>query len=111
MIRVRFVSADGQSVREVMAKDGDRLLEAAQNDGQPLEGTCEGQMACSTCHIIVDARDFERLPPAREEEEDMLDLAAGATRTSRLACQIILHEALDGLTVRMPGESRNMQGR
>ena len=68
-------------------------------------------MACSTCHIIVAAEDIARLPKAREEEEDMLDLAAGATRTSRLACQIMLTEALDGLTVRLPSESRNMQGR
>ena len=68
-------------------------------------------MACSTCHVIVAAHWFEKLPKAREEEEDMLDLATGATRTSRLACQIILTEALDGLTVRIPSESRNMQGR
>jgi ferredoxin len=111
MIRIRFTSADGETVRDVIANPGDRLLEVAQNDGQPLEGTCEGQMACSTCHVIVSADDFGRLPPAREEEEDMLDLAAGATRTSRLACQIMLTEAMDGLTVRIPPESRNMQGR
>ncbi len=111
MIRVRFISADGIATRDVDANPGDRLLEVAQNDGQPLEGTCEGQMACSTCHVIVAAEDFGRLPPAREEEEDMLDLATGATRTSRLACQIILTEAMDGLTVRIPPESRNMQGR
>jgi ferredoxin-2, mitochondrial len=111
MITVRFISADGETTRDVTANPGDRLLEVAQNDGQPLEGTCEGQMACSTCHVIVAAEDFERLPPAREEEEDMLDLATGATRTSRLACQIILTDAMDGLTVRIPPESRNMQGR
>jgi ferredoxin-2, mitochondrial len=111
MIRIQFVSADGSETREVIAKSGDRLLEIAQNDGQPLEGTCEGQMACSTCHVIVAAQDFDRMPPAREEEEDMLDLATGATRTSRLACQIILTDAMDGITIRIPPESRNMQGR
>jgi ferredoxin-2, mitochondrial len=111
MITVRFISADGETTRDVTANPGDRLLEVAQNDGQPLEGTCEGQMACSTCHIIVAAEDFGKLPSAREEEEDMLDLATGATRTSRLACQIILVEAMDGLVVRIPPESRNMQGR
>ena len=107
---VRFIGADG-GISEVEARPGDRLLEIAQANGQPLEGTCEGQMACSTCHVIVDAADFDRLPPASENEEDMLDLAAGATRTSRLACQIWLDAALDGLTVRIPGEARNMQGR
>lgn len=111
MIRVRFVSADGSQTREVSAPEGERLLEVAQNDGQPLEGTCEGQMSCSTCHVIVAAEDFDRLPPASEEEEDMLDLAIGASRTSRLACQILLTADLDGLTVRMPPEHRDMQGR
>jgi len=111
VIRVRFVSADGNEVREVETTAGERLLEVAQNDGQPLEGTCEGQMACSTCHVIIAPEDFDRLPPALEEEEDMLDLATGATRMSRLACQIILTDALDGLRVHIPPESRNMQGR
>lgn len=111
MIRVRFISADGESIRELQANDGDRLLDVGQADGQPLEGTCEGQMACSTCHVIVDTADFDKLDPATEMEEDMLDLAAHATRTSRLSCQIFLDESLDELTVRIPSESRNMQGR
>ena len=111
MTLVRFISADGGKVREVEAAAGERLLDLAQAEGQPLEGTCEGQMACSTCHVIVDAADFARLPAASEEEEDMLDLALHVTRHSRLACQIWLDEALDGLTVRMPGGAHNMQGR
>jgi ferredoxin len=110
MIRVRFVSSDGDS-RDVEAEAGAILLEVAQNDGQPLEGTCEGQMSCSTCHVIVAPEDFARLPRASEEEEDMLDLAIGAARTSRLACQIVLSPELDGLTVHMPPEHRDMQGR
>jgi ferredoxin len=109
-MRVRFIRIDG-SISDVEAKVGDRLLDIAQADNQPLEGTCEGQMACSTCHIILDPADFDRLPRPSEDEEDMLDLAAGATRTSRLSCQIWLDEGLDGLTVRIPGEVRNMQGR
>ena len=109
-VTVRFVSADGRDVREVSAQAGERLLDVAQADGQPLEGTCEGQMACSTCHVIVDPADFVHLPPASEDEEDLLDLAAHVGRTSRLACQIWL-EGFDRLTVRMPPEARNMQGR
>ena len=108
---VRFVSADGASTEEAQGSPGDRLLDLAQAYGQPLEGTCEGQMACSTCHIIVAAEDFDRLPPATEEEEDMLDLALGATRTSRLACQIVLNDDLDGLTVKMPPGARDMRWR
>ena len=111
MTLVRFISADGSAVREVNAPAGERLLWLAQAEGQPLEGTCEGQMACSTCHVIVDAADFDKLPQASEEDDDLLDLAAAATRTSRLACQIWLEEGWDTLTVRIPGTVRNMQGR
>jgi ferredoxin len=102
LIRVRFVSADGIHVREVDAAPGERLLDVAQADGQPLEGTCDGQMACSTCHIIVDAADAPKLTAASEEEEDMLDLAVGTTRHSRLACQIRLESEWESLTVRVP---------
>ena len=109
MTRVRFISADGASVSEVESTPGERLLDLAQADGQPLEGTCEGQMACSTCHIIVDDADFALLPPASEAEEDMLDLAAGACRTSRLACQIEMTPDLDGLAVRVPADSHDMR--
>jgi ferredoxin len=111
MTRVRFVSADSSRTSEVEGAPGDRLLDVGQADGQPLEGTCEGQMACSTCHVIVDPQHFEALPPATEPEEDMLDLAAGATRYSRLACQIYLSADLPELTVRIPSDVRNMQGR
>ena len=111
MTRVRFVSADGAMVREVDAPPGERLLDVAQADGQPLEGTCEGQMACSTCHVIVAAEDFAKLPPASEEEEDLLDLASHVTRHSRLACQIWLRQEWETLTVRIPGGAHNMQGR
>ena len=110
MPKVTFITVNGDRVT-AQAADRDRLLEVAQNADMPLEGTCEGQMACSTCHVIVAKDWFDKLPPASEDEEDMLDLAAGVTRTSRLACQITLTEALDGLEVRIPGESRNMQRR
>lgn len=96
---------------EVLAPAGARLLDVAQEVGQPLEGTCEGQMACSTCHVIVAAEDFGKLPRASEEEEDMLDLASHVTRHSRLACQIYLTDALENLTVHMPAGVHNMQGR
>jgi ferredoxin len=102
VIRVTFIGTDG-AARTVAAEEGTSLLRAGQADGQPLEGTCEGQMACATCHVLVDPADFDRLSPARAEEEDMLDLALNATRWSRLSCQIRLLPALDGLTVHIPG--------
>jgi ferredoxin len=88
--------------RELAASAGERLLDVARRNGLPLEGTCNGDLACATCHVIVGADWFERLAPAREEEEDMLDLVAGARRTSRLACQIMLTAALDKLSVSLP---------
>ena len=111
MTLVRFFRADGTLDKEVDAPPGQRLLDVAWSAREPLEGACEGVMACSTCHVIVDAADFEKLPPATEEEEDLLDLAAHATRTSRLACQIILTEDLKSLSVRVPPEARNWMGR
>lgn len=110
MIRATFIHADGDSRTDAQGAADDSLLDVAQRFGMPLEGTCEGQMACSTCHVIVTAEDFAKLPPASEDEEDMLDLAAGACRTSRLACQIRLGDMPAGITVRIPAESRDMQG-
>jgi ferredoxin len=108
---VRFFRADGTLDKEVQAAPGQRLLDVAWAAREPLEGVCEGVMACSTCHVIVDEEDFERLPPASEEEEDLLDLAAHATRTSRLACQIILREDMQSLSVRIPPGATNWMGR
>jgi len=101
MVAVRFTDPEGKIV-EAEAEPGDNLLNVAQANGLPLEGTCEGQMACSTCHVVVDAEWFDKLPAASEEEEDMLDFAAGVTRTSRLSCQIDLTPELDGLSVSVP---------
>ena len=111
MTLVRFLRADGSLDKEVEAEPGQRLLDVAWAAREPLEGACEGVMACSTCHVIVDREDFEKLPPASEEEEDLLDLAAHAARTSRLACQIILTEDMASLNVRIPPEARNWIGR
>jgi ferredoxin len=108
---VRFFRADGTLDKEVEAAAGQRLLDVAWAERQPLEGACEGVMACSTCHVIVDPEDFARLPKASEEEDDLLDLAPHAGRTSRLACQIILTEGLESLSVRIPPSSKNWMGR
>ena len=110
-IQIHFIHADGETITKASGAAGDSLLTVAQKVGMPLEGTCEGQMACSTCHVHIAPEWFDKLPRASEAEEDMLDLAASATRYSRLSCQITLTSALDGLAVRIPPESRNMQGR
>ncbi|WP_209347109.1 2Fe-2S iron-sulfur cluster-binding protein [Pontixanthobacter sp. CEM42] len=109
MVTVTFINADGATA-QCEAEEGTSLLEVGQAAGMPLEGTCEGQMACSTCHVIVAKDWFHRLPEASEEEEDMLDLAFGVERTSRLSCQIDVTSDIDGLSVRIPSESRDMSG-
>jgi ferredoxin len=107
MTLVRFLKSDGTLDREVEAGAGTNLLDLAQANGQPLEGACEGSMACSTCHVIVAAEDFDRLPPASEEEDDLLDLAAHVTRRSRLACQLAV-PAGDPFTVTIPAGAYNL---
>lgn len=102
MTRIRFISADGSQEALVESKPGDRLLDVAQAHGMPLEGTCEGAMACSTCHVYLVGGDVEKLPLPAEEEEDMLDFAAGANRQSRLACQIKLTADIASLDVKIP---------
>ncbi|MBD58913.1 MAG: 2Fe-2S ferredoxin [Citromicrobium sp.] len=106
-MKVIFHKADGERV-EAEAQPGDVLLRVGQAAGMPLEGTCEGQMACSTCHVLVAKEWFAQLPEASEDEEDMLDLAYGVRPTSRLSCQITLTDALDGLEVTIPADAHDM---
>ncbi|MCA3260980.1 MAG: ferredoxin family 2Fe-2S iron-sulfur cluster binding protein [Telmatospirillum sp.] len=107
MPKMTFILNDGTR-KEVDAPVGLSVLEIAHRNDVPLEGACEGSLACSTCHIVVDKDDYERLPEASEDEEDMLDLAFGLTHTSRLGCQITITDELDGLTVSLPTATRNM---
>ena len=107
MPTVTFIERGGKR-REIEASDGLSLLEIAHRNGIDIEGACEGCMACSTCHVIVDAAWFDRLPAPSEEEADMLDLAWGLGRTSRLGCQITLTGEFDGLVVSLPTEVRNL---
>jgi 2Fe-2S ferredoxin len=102
-----FIERDG-AAREVDAPIGLSVLEIAHKHGVDIEGACEGSLACSTCHVIVDSAWFDGLETPTEDEEDMLDLAFGLERTSRLGCQIVMSDALDGLVVRLPAGTRNM---
>ena len=107
MPKMTFIDADGNR-KEVDAPLGLSVLEIAQKNGLDLEGACEGSLACSTCHVVVEDKWFDKLDEATEEEEDMLDLAFGLTHTSRLGCQIKMSEELDGLEVTLPSGTRNM---
>jgi len=110
MPRMTFIERDGAR-KEVEAPVGLSVLEIAHRNSIDLEGACEGSLACSTCHVVVEPDDLDRLNDPTEDEEDMLDLAFGLTATSRLGCQIIMTEELDGLTVSLPGAARNLMGR
>ena len=105
--KMTFIERDGTR-REVEAPIGLSVLEIAHRNDIDIEGACEGSLACSTCHVIIEPDWYELLKDASEDEEDMLDLAFGLTQTSRLGCQIIMTEELDGLIVRLPQATRNM---
>ncbi len=107
MPKMVFIERDGTH-KEVDAPVGLSVLEIAHRNEVDIEGACEGSLACSTCHVIVDTAWFDKLPESSDDEEDMLDLAFGLTRTSRLGCQLVMTEALDGLIVALPGETRNL---
>lgn len=101
MAKIIFECADGAR-HEIEAPNGLSVMEIARMHDLGIEGTCEGSMACATCHVVVDPSHAERLEQPCLEEEDMLDLAVGLQATSRLGCQIVLSDDLDGLTVRIP---------
>ncbi|HUT51425.1 MAG TPA: ferredoxin family 2Fe-2S iron-sulfur cluster binding protein [Alphaproteobacteria bacterium] len=107
MPNVTFIERDG-TPRLCDVRAGQTILDIAHEHGIDIEGACEGAMACSTCHVIVDPAWIDRLPVPSEDEEDMLDLAAGLTANSRLGCQIAMRDDLDGLVVQLPKEVRNM---
>lgn len=106
MPKMVFTLTDG-TTREVEAPIGLSVLEIAHKHHIDIEGACEGSLACSTCHVIVDESYYDMLDNASEDEEDMLDLAFGLCPTSRLGCQILMTEELDGLKVSLPQTTRN----
>ncbi len=107
MPKIFFETSEGE-IQECDAPIGLSILEIAHKNNISLEGACEGSLACSTCHVIVHEEFFDQLEEASEDEEDMLDLAFGLTHTSRLGCQIIMSEELDGLKLKLPSATRNM---
>jgi ferredoxin-2, mitochondrial len=133
-LHVTFIDKDGESHTFEVSK-GDNLLDIAQANDLEMEGihsptrppsdtlsspfhpltlsslgACGGSCACSTCHVIVtsDAL-YDAIPEATDDENDMLDLAFGLTETSRLGCQVQMSKELDGLVVKLPQMTRNMQ--
>ncbi|KAK8238696.1 adrenodoxin [Phyllosticta capitalensis] len=107
--KVTFIDKDGDEHTFEVA-DGDNLLDVAQANDLEMEGACGGSCACSTCHIIIEDSDmYDQMPEPDDDENDMLDLAFGLTETSRLGCQVKMSKELDGLVVRLPSMTRNLQ--
>jgi 2Fe-2S ferredoxin len=105
---VKIIFIEKGERKEFNVPMGTTVLEAAHNNDINLEGACEGSLACSTCHVIVAKEFYSKLTPPSEDEEDMLDLAFGLSATSRLGCQIVMTKELDGLTLTVPQETRNV---
>lgn len=102
MPTVIFIAHDGQR-REVTVESGLSLMRAAVDNAVPgIDADCGGACACATCHVFVDAAWVGRLAPAEAREEEMLNFTAERLDSSRLACQVVVTDALDGLTVTLP---------
>lgn len=106
MPKVTFITANGDR-RELDVAAGKTILQIAWDNDIGIEGACEGSLACSTCHVVVDQAHFDMLPEPEMDEEDMLDLAWGLRPTSRLGCQIVVTDDLDGIELTLPAESNN----
>ncbi|KAJ4293457.1 mitochondrial matrix iron-sulfur protein [Kalmusia sp. IMI 367209] len=108
-LKVTFITKEGESLTFEVS-DGDNLLDIAQDNDLEMEGACGGSCACSTCHVIVEDPDmYDKMDEPDDDENDMLDLAFGLTETSRLGCQVKMSKELDGLVVKLPSMTRNLQ--
>jgi 2Fe-2S ferredoxin len=108
MVKIHFRLPNGE-LQTIEAQEGLSILEVAHQNHVPLEGACEGSLACSTCHVILESKEvYDKLTPAKEDEEDMLDLAFGLTKTSRLGCQIFVNKSLEDAVFVIPKDSRNI---
>ena len=106
--KIKVIFIEGDQEREIEALVGLSILEVAHNNDIDLEGACEGSIACATCHVVLEDKIYNMLDEPEEAEEDMLDLAFGLTHTSRLGCQIILTKELDGMRIKLPSATRNI---
>lgn len=102
-IKIRVTDFQGRE-HVLPAVDGWRVMEVLRDWGLPMKAECGGSCTCGTCHVYVDEKWMDRLPPATDEEMDQLDAVEGVQENSRLACQILTAQDLDGLEIRLaPG--------
>ena len=104
MPKITYITADEKKY-EIDIQNGLTVMEGAvQNDIPGIDADCGGGMACATCHVYVKDDWFDKLTPKEDGEEDMLDMAFEPKKNSRLSCQIIISDELDGLTVNIPSK-------
>ena len=104
MPKISYILED-QNIETVEVANGLSVMEGAvQNDIPGIDADCGGGMACATCHVYVKEEWFDKLPKKEDGEEDMLDMAFEPNKFSRLSCQILISDELDGLTVSMPSK-------
>ncbi|XP_076131012.1 ferredoxin 1b [Alosa pseudoharengus] len=110
-VLVHFVNQDGVK-NSVTVSEGETLLDVVINKNLDISGfgACEGTLACSTCHLVFEENIYDRLDSMVDEEVDMLDLAYGVSKTSRLGCQVTVESWMDGMTVRVPQEVKDQRG-
>ena len=104
MTKIVYIEHSGKS-HSINVQNGLTVMEGAiQNNIPGIDADCGGSMACATCHVYVKEEWFDKLPKKEDGEEDMLDMAFEPKKNSRLSCQIIVSDELDGLTVNIPSK-------
>ena len=104
MPKITYITQDNQN-HTIEVQNGLSVMEGAvQNDIPGIDADCGGGMACATCHVYVNDEWFDKIPTKEDGEEDMLDMAFEPKKNSRLSCQIIVSDEIDGLTVNIPSK-------
>ena len=104
MPKITFIETTGEK-KTVEVQNGLTVMEGAvQNEIPGIDADCGGGMACATCHVYVKEEWFNKLPDAEDAEQDMIDMAFEPKKNSRLSCQLIVSDTLDGLVVNIPSK-------
>ena len=104
MSKITYIEHNGKSHTLEVANGLTVMEGAVQNNIPGIDADCGGSMACATCHVYVDEKWFDKLEKKDESEEDMLDMAYQPNKFSRLSCQLVVSDELDGLIVRIPSK-------
>ena len=104
MSKITYIESSGKS-HTVDVKNGLTVMEGAiQNDIPGIDADCGGGMSCATCHVYIKENWFDKLPKKEDGEDDMLDMAFEPNKFSRLSCQIIVSDELEGLVINLPAK-------